>query len=333
MKKIQSLFLALCVATVITGCGKNENEASSGNSASNGGAPAAAKKLKLAFVSNNSANFWSFARAGCNAAAKELGNVDIDFRITASGGSAEQTTILNDLVAKGTDGIAVSVDDPANQTGFLNKIAGQTLLICCDSDAADSKRACYIGTDNEAAGYQAGQMIKECLPNGGKIMLFVGHSDSQNAIERAGGIKRALQGSNIQILDIRTDDTDPVRAQKNAEDTIVAYPDIACLVGLWNYNGPAILNAVRKSNKINAIKIVCFDDEEDTLNGIAEGAIYGTVVQNPFEFGRQSVTLMDKFIGGDTNAFSAGKIFIPTRNIKKDDVAAYQADLKKILGQ
>ena len=88
-------------------------------------------------------------------------------------------------------------------------------------------------------------MIKECLPNGGKIMLFVGHRDSQNAMERSGGIKKALEGSNIQIIDIRTDDADPVRAQKNAEDTLVKYPDIACLVGLWNYNGPAILNAVR----------------------------------------------------------------------------------------
>jgi ribose transport system substrate-binding protein len=333
MKKIQSLFLALCVATVITGCGKNENEAPSGNSSSNGSAPAPAKKLKLAFVSNNAANFWNFARSGCNAAAKELGNVDVDFRITSSGGSAEQTTTLNDLVARGIDGIAVSVNDPGNQTAFLNKIAGQTLLICCDSDAADSKRACYIGTDNEAAGYEAGQMIKECLPNGGKIMLFVGHSDAQNAVERAGGIKRALQGSNIQIVDIRTDDTDAARAQKNAEDTIVANPDIACLVGLWNYNGPAILNAVRKSGNIGKIKIVCFDDEEDTLNGIAEGAIYGTVVQNPFEFGRQSVTLMDKYLGGDTNVFGNGKIYIPTRNIKKDNVDAYRADLKKILGQ
>jgi ribose transport system substrate-binding protein len=329
MKKIQSLLLALCAATVMTGCNKNENTASSGN----GSAAAPAKTLKLAFVSNNSANFWSFARSGCNAAAKELGNVDVDFRITASGGSAEQTTILNDLVAKGIDGIAVSVDDPGNQTEFLNKIAAQTLLICCDSDAADSKRACYIGTDNEAAGYQAGQMIKECLPNGGKIMLFVGHSDAQNAIERAGGIKRALQGSNVQIVDIRTDDTDAVRAQKNAEDAIVAYPDIACLVGLWNYNGPAILNAVRNSGKIGKIQIVCFDDEEDTLDGIASGAIYGTVVQNPFEFGRQSVTLMDKYLGGDTNVFGNGKIYIPTREIKKDNVAQYQEDLKKILGQ
>jgi ribose transport system substrate-binding protein len=320
----------MCVAALLSGCNKNQST-STGTSSGNSPAPAAHKKL--AFVSNNAANFWSFARAGCNAAAAELGNVDVDFRITASGGSAEQTEILNDLVAKGTDGIAVSVDDPDNQVTFLNKIASQTLLICADSDAAASKRVAYIGTDNEAAGEQAGAMIKECLPNGGTIMLFVGHSDAQNAVERAGGIKKALDGSNIKIIDIRTDDTDPVRAQKNAEDTLVKYPDISCLVGLWNYNGPAILNAVRSAGKIGTVKIVCFDDEEDTLSGIASGAIYGTVVQNPFEFGKEAVTMMDKYLNGDTNVFSNTKIFIPTREIKKDDVAAYQAEQKKILGQ
>jgi len=190
----------------------------------------------------------------------------------------------------------------------------------------------YIGTDNEAAGEEAGKMIKECLPNGGKIMLFVGHSDSQNAIERSGGIKKALEGSNIEIIDTRTDDTDAVRAQKNAEDTLVKYPDIACLVGLWNYNGPAIRNAVRGAGKLGQVKIVCFDDEEDTLAGIAAGDIYGTVVQNPFEFGRQSVTRMDKYLLGDKTQLS-GKMFIPTRDIKKDNVADYQAEVKKILAQ
>jgi ribose transport system substrate-binding protein len=329
MKKNQPLLMVLCAAAILSGCGKNQN--SSGPQTGNN--PASATMRKLAFVSNNAANFWSFARAGCNEAAKELGNVQVDFRITASGGSAEQTEILNDLVAKGTDGIAVSVNDPDNQVGFLNKIAGQTLLICADSDAAASKRMAYIGTDNEAAGEQAGNMIKECLPNGGSIMLFVGHSDAQNAVERAAGIKKALAGSNVQIVDIRTDDTDPVRAQKNAEDTLVKYPDIGCLVGLWNYNGPAIFKAVRNAGKIGQVKIVCFDDEADTLSGIASGAIYGTVVQNPFEFGKEAVTMMDKYLGGDTNVFGGGKIYIPTREIKKDDVAAYQAEQKKILGQ
>jgi ribose transport system substrate-binding protein len=330
MKKIQSLLTVLCAAAFIAGCSKSETQTPT--TASGGNNPAPAAKKKIAFVCNNAANFWAFARAGCNAAATELGDVDVDFRVTPSGGSAEQRQILDDLVAKGVDGVAVSVDDPDNQTDFLNKIAGQTLLICCDSDAAASKRVAYIGTDNEAAGEEAGKMIKECLPNGGKIMLFVGHSDSQNAKERAGGITKALEGSNIQIVDIRTDDTDVVRAQKNAEDTLVKYPDIACLVGLWNYNGPAILNAVRGAGKTGAVKIVCFDDEADTLAGIAAGDIYGTVVQNPFEFGHQSITRMEKYLGGDKTQLS-GKMFIPTRDIKKDNVADYQAEVKKILGK
>jgi ribose transport system substrate-binding protein len=328
MKKLQTILAAVCVAALVSGCGKKEEAAPGGG----GAAPATSAKKKVSFVSNNAANFWSFARAGCNAAATELGDVDVDFRITQDGSSAAQRQILDDLVAKGIDGIAVSVNDPDNQTDFLNKIADSTLLICCDSDAAKSKRVAYIGTDNEAAGEQAGAMIKEVLPNGGKIMLFVGHSDSQNAMERSGGIKKALEGSNIQIVDIRTDDTDPVRAQKNAEDTLVKYPDIACLVGLWNYNGPAILNAVRGAGKTGAVKIVCFDDEADTLAGIASGDIYGTVVQNPFEFGKQSVTRMDKYLHGDKSQLD-GKMFIPTRNIKKDNVADYQAEVKKILGQ
>jgi ribose transport system substrate-binding protein len=329
MKKIHLPILALCVAAILAGCGKSENATPTANG---GNAAPPAKRLKLAFVSNNTANFWSFARAGCNAAAKELGDVDVDFRITQDGSSATQRQILDDLAAKGTDGIAVSVNDPDNQTDFLNKIASEALLICCDSDAASSKRVAYIGTDNEVAGEEAGKMIKECLPNGGKIMLFVGHSDSQNAVERSGGIKKALEGSNIQIIDIRTDDADAVRAQKNAEDTLVKYPDIACLVGLWNYNGPAILNAVRGAGKTGAVKIVCFDDEADTLAGIAAGDIYGTVVQNPFEFGKQSVTRMDKYLRGDHSQLN-GKMFIPTRDIKKDNVADYQGQLKNILGK
>ena len=306
---------AVCLALAITGCGKSE------------------KKIKLAFVSNNAATFWTIARSGCDDAAKELGNVSVDFRIPSSGGSAEQQQILNDLVAAGVDGIAVSPIDPANQTDFLNKIADQTLLICHDSDAPASKRVCYIGTDNFAAGVEAGKLIKEALPNGGKIMIFVGNTDAQNSQDRSGGIKKELEGSNVQIIDIRTDDTDTIRAQKNAEDTLVKYSDVACLVGLYNYNGPAILNAVRSAGKQGKVKIVCFDENAETLEGVASGDIYGTVVQQPYEFGKQAITKMTKYLAGDKAALAGGKQIIPTRSLKKDDIAGFQANLKKILGK
>ena len=37
------------------------------------------------------------------------------------------------------------------------------------------------------------------------------------------------------------------------------------------------------------VKVVTFDEAEETLQGITDGSVYGTVVQNPFEYGRQSV--------------------------------------------
>jgi ribose transport system substrate-binding protein len=330
MKSIQSLFAALCVAAIVSGCGKSEAPKSDGGAAP---APTAGKKLKLAFVSNNAATFWISARVGCEAAAKELGNVEADFRIPSTGSAAEQQQILDDLVAKGVDGIAVSSIDPKNQTDFLNKIAAQALLICVDSDAAESKRVCYIGTDNFAAGVEAGKLIKEALPNGGKIMVFVGYADAQNSKDRFGGIKKELEGSKVEVIDLRTDDTDVVRAQKNAEDTLVKYPDISMLVGLYDYNGPAILNAVRSASVNGKVKIVCFDDKVETLDGVASGDIYGTVVQQPFEFGKQSMTKMAKYLGGDKAALAGGKQIVATRSLKKDDIAAFKADLAKILGK
>ena len=328
MKKFQTILAALCVATIISGCGKSDAPKADG-----GSAPAAGKKLKLAFVANNAATFWTICRSGCDAAAKELGNVEVDFRIPSDGQAATQQQLLDDLVAKGTDGIAVSPIAPANQIDFLNKIASSTLLITCDSDAAASKRVCYIGTDNFAAGVEAGKLIMEALPNGGKIMVFVGYADAQNSKDRFGGIKKALEGSKVEVIDLRTDDTDNVRAQKNAEDTLVKYPDVSALVGLYNYNGPAILNAVRGANMQGKVKIVCFDENAETLDGVASGDIYGTVVQQPFEFGKQSITKMAKYLGGDQAALAGGQQIVPTRSLKKDDIAAFKADLAKILGK
>ena len=326
LNPIRLLFVALCISLATPGCSRQESGASSPNAKQK-------KKLKLAFVTNNASSFWTIARAGCSDAEKELGDVEVDFRIPSSGGAAEQQQILDDLLAKGVDGIAVSPIDPANQTELLDKVAGQTLLVCHDSDAPKSKRVCYIGTDNVSAGVQAAKLIREALPQGGKIVMFVGTLDAQNAKERNQGIQEELKGSNIQIIDVRTDETDRVRARKNVEDALVKYPDMGCLVGLWSYNGPAILNAVKGAGKAGQVKIVCFDEEEETLAGVATGAVYATVVQQPYEFGRQAILRMARHVRGDKEALAGGRQIVPTLSIKQDGVAAFEARLKKLLGK
>ena len=294
----------------------------------------AGKRYKLAFVTNNASDFWTIARKGTEKAAADLPNAEIDFRIDSDGTAAEQQRIVDDLMAKGVNGFAISPVDPVNQTQMLNRAAQQALVVTQDSDAPNSNRVCYIGTDNVAAGRQAGDLIKEALPQGGKIMLFVGTLDAANAQQRYQGIKEALQGSNIQILDVRTDSTDRVRAKSNASDTLVNNADVAALVGLWSYNGPAILGAVRDAGKVGKVKIIAFDEEDETLNGIRDGAIYATVVQQPFEFGYQSMKLMAKILDGDRSEVPASKqIFVKTLPIKKEQVDDFAAKLKQLRGR
>ena len=294
----------------------------------------AGKRRKLAFVTNNASDFWTIARKGTEKAAGELPNADIEFRINSDNTAAEQQRVVDDLLAKGIDGIAISPVDPVNQLQMLNRAAQQALVITQDSDAPSSNRVCYIGTDNVAAGRQAGGLVKEALPQGGKIMVFVGTLDAANAQQRYQGLKEALQGSNIQILDVRTDGADRVRAKSNAADTLVNQPDIAGMVGLWSYNGPAIVGAIRDAGKTGKVKIVAFDEEDETLNGIKDESIYATVVQQPFEFGYQSMRLIARILDGDRSGIPASKqIFVPTLAIKKADVDEFAKKINQLRGR
>ncbi len=310
------------------------------NTASNGGSTDAAaggsggKTLKLAFVTNNASDYWTVARKGVEKAEAELPNVSVDVQLPGQGTSAEQTDLVNALIAKGIDGMAISPVDPANQTDLLNKAADQMLVFTQDSDAPKSKRTCYIGTDNKAAGAQAGEELMKALPNGGKVMFFVGKIDAQNAADRYEGMKEAIKGSKIQIVDVRTDDTDRAKAKSNVSDSLVKYPDLAACVGLWSYNGPAILSAIKDANKIGKVKIVCFDEEDDTLTGVKSGAISATVVQQPFEFGYLSIINMSKFINGDKSVVPAsGQITVPTKAITKVNVDEFRTNLDKLRGK
>jgi ribose transport system substrate-binding protein len=314
---------AVLLVCLFGGCNKNSGTTANGP-----------KILHLAFITNNASDFWTIARAGCQKAQEELPNVQVDFQIPGDGSAATQVRIIDDLLAKGVDGISISPVDPENETPKLNDVASQTLLFCHDSDAPDSNRVCYVGTNNIDAGKLAGEQILKALPGGGKIMLFVGTLDAQNAKDRYAGIKQVLAGSNITIIDVRTDETDRVRAKANAQDTLVNYPDVAGLVGLWSYNGPAILSAVKDAGKVGKVKIICFDEEDETLAGVKSGAIFSTVVQQPYEFGHQAITLMARYLGGDKSFIPAGKqIFIPTLAIDQSNVDDFWARLNKLRGR
>ncbi|HEX8634237.1 MAG TPA: sugar-binding protein [Pyrinomonadaceae bacterium] len=326
----RTALITLTLLLILSACQQNGTQTGGGG----GGQATGQAAKKFAFVTNNASDFWTIARRGTEKADEELTDVSVEFRMPPDGTAADQKRIVDDLLAKGIDAIAISPVDPANQTQLINDTARQALVFTQDSDAPQSERAAYVGTDNVAAGRQAGTLIREAIPEGGRIMLFVGKSDARNAQERTQGIREALQGSNVEIIDVRTDDTDRVRAKSNVSDTLVRYPEVKGLVGLWSYNGPAIVNAVKESGKTGQIKIVAFDEEDETLAGVRDGSIYATVVQQPYEFGYQAIKMMAQAVRGDRSAIPADKkVIVPTLVIKRDGIEEFQRKINGLRGR
>ena len=135
----QYLVLTGLTFALLVGC---KNESQSGKSAS--------ARPRIAYVTNGVASFWVIAKAGVESAAKQF-NVDASVYMPAEG-IAEQQRILQDLLVRGVDGIAISPIDPANEAPLIDEVATKAKVITHDSDAPQTKRLAYIGMDNYLAG-------------------------------------------------------------------------------------------------------------------------------------------------------------------------------------
>jgi len=319
------------------------------NACSDGPEGGGGTKKRFAFVTNGVADFWTIAEAGAKTAGSDLG-VDVQV-LMPSGGITEQKQMLEDIVTRGVNGIAVSPIDPVNQTEIINQAARATTLVTHDSDAPLSERQLYIGMDNYNAGRMCGQLVKEALPNGGSIMLMIGRMEQDNSKRRRQGVIDELldrsvdasrydapgspiTGGKYTILDTLTDQFDLSKAKANAEDTLSRYPDVAAMVGLFAYNPPAILQALEQAGKLNVVKVIGFDEDDATLAGIKNGVVHGTVVQNPYMYGYKSIEMLKAIESGDKSVIPADKfINIEGRQIRKENVEEFWADLKVKTGK
>lgn len=321
-----------------------------GTAANGGGADgtSSAKRLKTAFVTNQIASFWNIAKVGCEDAAKEL-DVDCDVRMPAVATAVEQKRIVEDLIAGGIQALAISPIDADNQVDLINQWAAKIPLITQDSDAPGTNRLMYIGMDNYLAGRMCGELVKKALPDGGNVMLFIGRTEQDNSKRRRQGVIDVLMGRDslgefdptdevikndkYTIMGTLTDQGDEAVAKRKAEDAITTYPEMQAMVGLFAYNPPQCLAALRSQGKIGKIHVIGFDEADDTLQGIKDGTVIGTVVQNPYEYGFRSVQILKGLLEGDQSVIPESKfIDIPARTITKENVDEFWDDLKSKTG-
>lgn len=298
-------------------------------------------KIRIGVVTNCTADFWSICEAGANKAAKEY-DVELQFRQPEKAFDASvQMPIVEAWAKQGLNGIAVSVIDPKGQTEDLTRIAKKLPLITMDNDADQTGRLCYIGIDNYEGGKAVGRLVKKALPSGGTVAVFIGSTKSANGKGRTQGVLDELAGQKDAVGEDAThpskpdlkgkkfgkyflvdgeakEDNSPGNAAAVASGVlgrVQGLPDL-CMVGLYAYNPPAILEVAKAKAMVGKLKIIGFDEDWETLKAIAAGEIEATVVQDPFMYGYKSVAALAAKAKGDDSKLV--KDPIPYRIVTKD---------------
>ncbi len=298
MKRLGMSTAVLIAVVALVGCSKQGQQRTSDANRRSGSNTAAADfngprkasgDLKIKLITNGISPFWDAMGKGLEQARDEL-KTDATWQAPQQADNNAQKRVFEDALAAGCDGIGVSpIQADAFASVIDDAIDRGVPVITFDSDSEKSKRLLYIGTNNYEAGKAAGMEARKLFPNGGNLVAFVGNMSAQNARDRYQGFLDAIKGSNIKMLkDPYEDDKDAVgRARRNVADAIVRYGDqLNGLVGLYSYNGPAIVDEVVKQNLRSKLKIICFDGEPKTLKNLQAGLVDVTVVQKPYEFGR-----------------------------------------------
>lgn len=298
--------------------------------------PPRAPKPQLVLLTGGSGPYWQTTIRGAEAAAREL---DVELQIEAPEESEDykaQLAVLEKLELPGIDGIAISPVNAEQQTDAINKLSEQLNIVTFDSDAPESNRHGHVGTSNFAAGRACARLVGEAMPEGGKIGVFLANVTKENLIDRKGGFQEMIdrmaddaEGDELlyTVAGYYEDDGSDQRCVENLDKLLKDAPDVSCIVALNARQGPILLEELKKRDLVDQIKMVTFDANDETLEGIENGHIYATIAQDPYKFGYEAVSMLVKLCQGkDTDLPIVGRssLYVGIDAIRKDNLEKHR---------
>jgi ABC-type sugar transport system, periplasmic component len=275
-----------------------------------GGTALAQESYQFAVVPKAMNNpFFDLTRDGCMARAAELGNVECIYIGPVEHEAATQAQIIEDLITQGVDGLAISVSDTAAATTVINRaVEAGIAVITFDSDAADSQRTAYVGTNNKEFGTALGELLLQIKPEGGTYGMISGGAAAPNLAERVDGVREALAGSEwTEVPGSPTfSNDDSALGLQQMGDLKTANPDIGAIVpvGGWPMFAPDgwrnFVDGFKADVDSKALALVVADTLPVQLELLKEGYAHGLVGQRPYEMGVVAMDTLLAIKNGET---------------------------------
>lgn len=275
----------------------------------------------FAIVYSIAVEFFDTVTRGAEDAIAESGkNIELIVKAPDKGDVNQQIEIMENLINMGVDGIAIGAADSDALTPYIDKAIDAGIpVLCFDTDAPDSKRLGYVGTDNYEAGRLLGEAVAEIAPKADVICTI--------SVPTQLGLQQRVQGAqdvweesypDIEMIDMRSSGGDPAVTLSNIEDMVKTYPDFDVLIGIDAQGGPGAVT-VWKSLGLDKPTVV-FDDLPDVVQGIRDGQITVAISQFEYQWGAEIINkLWDAAHGEEVPDFTE----IQAVALTKDNVDEY----------
>ena len=295
MKKFFALLLALVMSLSLVACGGGSDTAGEDTNAETGaeesGDAAATSDVEISVVLKTlSSEYWGYVKAGCDAAAKDLG---ITVNVVGPGAESEieqQVSMIEQQIGAGCDAIIVAPNDAGAAAGALASAIGNIPVLSVDTDVGIDGQTCFVGTSNVDAAKEGGLWAAEQAGEGANAVIIYGQEGDNTSNMRREGYQKACDEAGVEVLAALSGQNTTDGATKTMEDMLSAHPGEIDIV-LCHNDDTAIgaMNAC-KSAGVSDMIIVGFDGNQSAVDLILAGEmVKATVAQQPYEMGYQAV--------------------------------------------
>lgn len=262
--------------------------------------------LRFAVIPKGTSHqFWRSVHAGAEAAAKELGNVEILWKgPETEADTAGQIAVVKNFITNGVDGIVLA---PNHSQSLVDVVAESNAegipVVIFDSGLGEGAEiVSYVATDNHRGGRLAAETLAAALDHKGKVIMLRYKAGSESTEQREAGFLEAL--AEEQGMEVISSDqyagTTTEEALARATQLLNKYRDeVSGIFAVCEPNCNGTLEALVQTGLAGKVQFVGFDASDTLIRGLNAGTVAGIVLQDPFEMGRQSVLTLSAHIRGE----------------------------------
>lgn len=261
------------------------------------------KERTIAVVPKGTSHvFWLQVEEGARAAGKEFHATILWSGPQQETEYARQIEIVDSMIARHVDGLAVAAADRQILTASLERAAVAKIPVTVFDSGVDSdKFMTFVATDNVAAGGVAARKLAELLGGKGTVAVMGHAPGSFSTMDRERGFTETLakEFPGIKVVATQFSMADPAKGMAAAENILTAHPELGGMFASSEPSSVGVARAIRARGLAGKVKFVAFDSTEGLKADEKAGVIQALVVQDPFKIGYEAVrTLCVKLDGG-----------------------------------